>query len=262
MHMPDPFDAPDLSVAGLSKSFGGLRVLRDISFTVPAGTTLGLIGPNGAGKTTITNIVCGSLRPDNGDVRLGDDLLNALPQFRRSQLGVGRTFQTMRVFGDMSAIENVMIGAHCAGRINAATAVFRRRLARREEHALRDLAEEYLRLVGTDPAQDQTPVSALTISEQRSVELARALVAKPKVLILDEPTSGLDPERVTSWIELLHRLKEALGMAVLLIEHRMDVISRMSDAVVAIHGGTVITQGPPAQVLNHAEVRRIYLGTM
>jgi branched-chain amino acid transport system ATP-binding protein len=260
--MPEHADAADLSVAGLSKSFGGLAVLRDISFTLPAGTTLGIIGPNGAGKTTITNIICGSIQPDAGEVRLGEHRINELPQFRRSQLGIGRTFQTMRVFGEMTSVENVMVGAHCTGRINTARALFRRRLTKQEERALRATAEEYLRLVGTDPAQDETPVSSLTISEQRSVELARALVAQPKVLILDEPTSGLDPDRVTSWIDLLQRLKEAIGMAILLIEHRMDVISRMSDMVVAIHGGAVITQGPPAEALRHDEVRRIYLGDL
>jgi branched-chain amino acid transport system ATP-binding protein len=260
--MPDHADPADLSVTGLSKSFGGLTVLRDISFTVPAGVTLGLIGPNGAGKTTITNIICGSIRPDAGEVCMGDRRIDELPQFRRSQLGIGRTFQTMRVFGEMTSVENVMVGAHVTGRVNTARALFRRRMTKREECALRAKAQEYLRLVGTDPAQDETLVSSLTISEQRSVELARALVAQPKVLILDEPTSGLDPDRVTSWIDLLQRIKDAIGMTVLLIEHRMDVISRMADTVVAIHGGSVITQGPPAEALRHDEVRRIYLGDL
>lgn len=259
--MPEQLDAIDLTVNGLSKSFGGLAVLRGIDFTIPAGTTLGLIGPNGAGKTTITNIVCGSLRADGGSVRLGDRRLDSLPPFRRCQLGIGRTFQTMRVFGDMTSIENVMVGAHGVGRVNTARALFRYRLTRREESALRAKAEEYLRLVGTDPAYDTVTVSSLTVSQQRAVELARALVASPKVLILDEPASGLDPDRVSTWIDLLQRLKDTLGMTVLLIEHRMDVISRMADTVVAIHGGQVITQGPPAEVLNHDEVRRIYLGT-
>jgi ABC-type branched-subunit amino acid transport system ATPase component len=260
--MPDHVDPVDLSVEGLSKSFGGLTVLRDISFRIPAGTTLGIIGPNGAGKTTITNIVCGSLRADAGQVRLGERRIDGLPQFRRSQLGIGRTFQTMRVFGEMSSIENVMVGAHCIGHATTAQALFRRRLTKREEHALRAKAEEYLRLVGTNPAQDEVLVSSLTVSEQRSVELARALVAQPQVLLLDEPTSGLDPDRVTSWIELLQRLKAAIGMAILLIEHRMDVIARMSDSVIAVHGGGIITQGPPAEALMNDEVRRIYLGEL
>jgi branched-chain amino acid transport system ATP-binding protein len=258
--MSDTLDAVELSVTGLSKSFGGLDVLQDINFTIPAGSTLGLIGPNGAGKTTITNIICGSLRPDRGEVRLGGRRLNGLPPFRRCQLGIGRTFQTMRVFSEMTAIENVMVGAHGSGRVNTMSALFRRRWTKREEHALRVKAEEYLRMVGTDPAQDEVPVSSLTVSEQRAVELARALVARPKVLILDEPASGLDPDRVTSWIQLLQQLKDSLGITVLLIEHRMDVISRMADTVVAIHGGTVITEGTPSEVLSHGDVRRIYLG--
>lgn len=253
-------EAVDLSVAGLSKSFGGPQVLQDISFRIPAGTTLGLIGPNGAGKTTITNIVCGSLRTDRGEVRLGDERVDALPPFRRCQLGIGRTFQTMRVFGEMSSVENVMVGAHGAGKVNTLRALFSRRLTRREEGELRSKAQEYLRLVGANPAYDDAAVTSLTVSEQRAVELARALVAQPRVLILDEPTSGLDPERVSAWIELLRRLKGSLGMTVLLIEHRMDVIARMSDSVVAIHGGNVITTGTPTEVLGHDDVRRIYLG--
>jgi ABC-type branched-subunit amino acid transport system ATPase component len=260
--MSDPGAALDLTVSGLSKSFGGLSVLQDITFTIPAGTTLGLIGPNGAGKTTVTNIICGSLRSDKGEVRLGERRLNGLPPFRRCQLGIGRTFQTMRVFGEMTSIENVMVGAHGIGRVNTARALFRYRMTKREEQTLREKATEYLRLVGTDPAQDEAMVSSLTVSQQRAVELARALVAGPKVLILDEPASGLDPDRVDSWIDLLKQLKDTLGMTVLLIEHRMDVITRMSDSVVAIHGGRVITQGTPDQVLGHEDVRRIYLGAL
>lgn len=258
--MHEPYDALDLSVQGLSKSFGGLSVLNDITFSISAGSTLGLIGPNGAGKTTVTNIVCGSLRPDHGEVRLGGRRVDGMPTFRRSQLGIGRTFQTMRVFNEMSSVENVMVGAHGSGTVNTARALFRRGFTRREETALRQKAEQYLRLVGSDPVHDDTRVSSLTVSEQRAVELARALVANPRVLILDEPASGLDPERVAAWIDLLQELKSSLGITVLLIEHRMDVISRMSDNVVAIHGGKVIATGPPDEVLNHAEVRRIYLG--
>jgi branched-chain amino acid transport system ATP-binding protein len=252
--------AVELSVVGLKKSFGGPLVLQDISFKIPAGLSYGLIGPNGAGKTTVVNIIAGLLAADAGQVWLGDRQVEHLAGYKRAVLGIGRTFQTMRLFSDMTALENVMVGAHPFGRVGVFHAVARKRTTKREEEWYRSEAESFLRMVGTDPRNDDLPVLGLTVSEQRAVELARALIGKPRILILDEPTSGLDPDRVTTWIDLLREMKRKLGITVLLIEHRMDVIARMSDVVVAIHGGRVIATGAPDEVLSNREVRRVYLG--
>jgi ABC-type branched-subunit amino acid transport system ATPase component len=259
--MADGEPVVSLTVDHVAKAFGGIKVLRDVSFVVDAGTCCGLIGPNGSGKSTMRNIVCGQLAADSGEVWLGTERIDRLPSHARAIHGIGQTFQTVRLFDNLSVVENVMVGCHLNGRAGVLRALGRRGFVRAEERRLRTQAEESLDVVGVPAGLLGRPAGALSVAHQRMVELARALVARPRVLLLDEPTSGLDPDQVLGWTTVLSRLQRKLAITVLLIEHRMDVIARMTHRVLALHDGYIIASGSHEEVLGDEQVRQIYLGT-
>lgn len=251
---------PILSCTGVSKSFGGLEVLRSVTFTAWRRRITSVIGPNGSGKTTLLNIVSGLETMDAGTVTFLERRIDRLPAHQRSAIGIGRTFQLVRLFPSLTAKQNVMIGAHRHATAGVFSSLLRPVSTQRENRMLARRAEESLRLVGLAPNRDDTVAASLTITEQRLVELARALVSEPQLLILDEPTGGLDPSRLGYWMARVTALRDDLDLTVLLVEHRMRVVMEISDHVVALHAGDVIAQGAPADVVRDPAVRQVYLG--
>lgn len=249
-----------LDVVGVQKRFGGLRVLEDVTFHVPAGSVTSVIGPNGSGKSTLLNIVTGVLDSDAGDVRIDGQSVTGMPIHERSALGVARTFQTARLFEEVSAVENVMVGAHARVTRSVVRALLTPRSIGRENRAVAIEAMECLALAGLPAARMHVQLGRLSMTDRRAVELARALMSRPRLLILDEPTGGLDPSRLDDWIAVLGDLRRELGITIVVVEHRMRLVMDISERVVVLYGGGVIAEGSPAEVVDDAEVRRIYLG--
>jgi branched-chain amino acid transport system ATP-binding protein len=238
--------APMLEVSGLSRRFGGLHAVADVSFTVPVGQTLGIIGPNGAGKSTFINLVTGHLRPSAGRVRVdGVDLTGARP-WAVSQAGVARTFQIVKPFRGMTVRENVAVGL-LYGRAGM------RRMA--EAGAA---ADEVLERVGLAGKAGLTP-GELTVSDARRLEFAKALALRPRLLLLDEVMAGLRHTEIDPSLELIHRLKGE-GMTIIAVEHVMKAILSISDRVLVLHQGRVLTEGLPREVLSDHRVIEAYLG--
>lgn len=234
-----------LSVDGVSKNFGGLVAVNALSFDLMEQEVLGLIGPNGSGKTTMVNLISGALKPDGGSLRLfGEDITRAPAAFI-ARLGIARTFQIVRMLPSLTVLENVTAGG-----------VFGH--DRRWGAALDAHAREMLHRVGLEGAE-HNPVSALTYIDQKRVELARALMSNPRVLLLDEWLAGLNPAELKSGIGLIEELG-AEGRTIIIVEHVMDAIRSLCDRCVVMNSGSKIAEGTPAEVLNDSEVIRAYLG--
>lgn len=232
-----------LRLKNVTKHFGGVQALADISFEVERGTVVGLIGPNGAGKTTTFNVVTGFVTPDSGQILLGDRLLNGLPPHDICHFGVSRTFQIVRPFGQMTVLQNVMVGAFArAGRYSEAA---------REAHA-------FLDLVGLS-SKAALRATTLNVAERRRLELARALASKPHVLLLDEVMSGLNATEVASFLKLLKALT-AQGQTILFIEHVMGAVLSISDRIIVLDHGVKIAEGTPNDILSNEAVIEAYLG--
>ena len=245
-----------LELDNVSKNFGGLQALRDVSFRVAPGSIHALIGPNGAGKTTLINVIAGFYRTDGGAVLINGQAANISSMHDAARRGVVRTFQTMKLFGDMTVLEHVLIGLACHS--GAGFRLLGRVRAR--EQAARNLAaaRELIALVGLSRFE-QTPSSALAYGHRRLLEIARALAVQPKVLLLDEPAAGLITEEIASLAEIIRKLRAA-GMTVLLIEHHIDLVVSISDRVTVLDYGAVIADGPPAAVQRDERVIAAYLG--
>ena len=254
--------APLLELHGVSKSFGGLRVIQNLDLMVEEGEIVSLIGPNGAGKTTVFNLVTGVYAPDEGTIRLAGEDLVGLPPHRIATMGAARTFQSIRLFLNMSVRENVMVGGYGRTHTRPWQAVFRTRGARAEEAEEQRLAEELLsffgkRLVGFRLEQ---PAYSLSYANRRRLEIARAMATKPRVLLLDEPAAGMNPHETHEITELTARLRDEGGFTVVVIEHDMHVVEGVSDRVVALDHGTVIAEGSFEHVATHPAVIEAYLG--
>lgn len=247
-----------LAVSGVSKRYGGLQVLDDVSLHAPPGRVTALIGPNGAGKSTLANVVSGFVRPDRGEVAVDDTVLPAGRPAERAAHRVGRTFQNLEIFTGMSVLENVMMGGYPAGRTGPLRSLVPGPAARREERELRERALAVLTEFGlADTAH--TVVENLPFGRAKLVEMARVLVLDPKVLVLDEPAAGLPPVHADALGERIAGLA-GRGIAVLLIEHNMKLIMNVSDHIVVLDHGQVLTEGGPAQVRADARVIEAYLG--
>jgi branched-chain amino acid transport system ATP-binding protein len=250
---------PLLQVRDVAVRFGGIVALDGVSFDVAEGSIVGLIGPNGAGKTTLFNCVSRLYPCDRGDIVFDGRSLLAASRHRIAALGIGRTFQNVALFGSMSVLENVMLGAHCRSASGFFANALRLPRVRVEEAEIAGKAASLLRLLDL-AAVAAVPVMQLPFGTRKRVELARALAAEPKLLLLDEPASGLNHEEVGELGRLIRSLRERLRLTVLLVEHHMSLVMSISERVVALNFGRVIAQGAPAEVRRHPELERAYLG--
>ena len=250
---------PLLRIRGLSVRFGGIVALDDVSFDVAAGEICGLIGPNGAGKTTLFNCLSRLYDAHAGTIELEGRPLLTLPPHAIAPLGIGRTFQNLALFQTMSVTDNILAGAHCRSRGGFLADAFRLPAVRREEDRLRRLAAGLIDLLELG-AVAATPVGALRYAVKKRVELARALASEPKLLLLDEPAGGLNHEEVDQLGKRIRKVRDQLRLTILLVEHHLSLVMRISDRVVALDFGRTIAQGTPAEMQCHPEVIRAYLG--
>lgn len=236
-----------LEVIGVTKRFGNLVALKEVSFSLRSGEILGLIGPNGAGKTMLVNLIAGKIPYSSGDIRFSGQSIRGLKPFQVSQLGISWTSQVVQPISDMTTLENVMVGA-----------LFGRDGGERKIWAARKKAEETLEFLGLAEKRD-VPGENLNIQERKRLERARALAMLPKLLLLDEVLAGLNPTEIEEGVELIKKIRNA-GVTILVIEHVMKVITKLSDRILVLHHGEKIMEGLPEEVLNDRQVIEAYLG--
>jgi branched-chain amino acid transport system permease protein len=252
--------APLLETRGLTKRFGGITAVCGVDLAVPAHSIVGLIGPNGSGKTTFFNLVTGLDSPDSGRIVFKGQDVTRLPAHSVVERGIARTFQTLRLFPDMTVLDNILVGMHAWTRANAFDAVLRPPSVRAEEHASVEWAMEILKIFGNRllPRANHL-ASSLSYANRRRLEIARALAARPALLLLDEPTAGMNPAETLELADQIRSLKD-MGLTVLLIEHKLNVVNDISDKVAVLDYGEKIAEGTAEEVHRNEDVIRAYLG--
>ena len=255
---PQGDGTPILEARRVTRRFGGLVAVREVDFQVGPGQIVGLIGPNGAGKTTFFNCITGMYTPSEGDVLFEGRRINGLPPDRITKLGVARTFQNLRLFANMTARENVLVGRHCRTREGVLSSILRGPRFRREERESFERAAELLELVGLDGKADELARN-LPYGDMRRLEIARALATEPKLVLLDEPTAGMNPQETARAAGLVQRIRSQ-GLSIVVIEHDMKVVMDVSQRITVLDHGEKIAEGKPGEIRENPQVIEAYLG--
>ena len=248
-----------LSVNSMTKTFGGLTAVDQVSFDVPQGAIFGLIGPNGAGKTTVFNLITGNYRPDSGAVTFNGQEITGEITYKIVELGIARTFQTIRLFQNMSVLENVLAGCHCRMTVGPLASMFRLPKSRREEKRTLGKALAELRFVGLEHEAENLAQN-LSYGNQRLLEIARALATDPSLLILDEPAGGMNEQETAALVDLIFQIRDR-GITVLLIEHDMSLVMKACQQLVVLEYGKKIAEGGPEEIKKNPLVIEAYLGS-
>jgi len=247
-----------LEVRDLNKRFGGLQAVGDVSFSVQQGSIKALIGPNGAGKTTLFNLLSGMLPPDSGTIRFINDDVQRLQPYQVAALGMSRTFQHIRLFPHMTALENIMIGRHMHSKAGFIAGMLSLPWTRKEEKTVRERSLDIMAFLGIADFAD-TEATSLAYGQQRILELGRALACEPKLLLLDEPAAGLNMRETAEMAKLISRIRDT-GITVLLVEHDMSLVMNISDEIVVLSYGQKIADDKPLAIQKNPEVIKVYLG--
>jgi branched-chain amino acid transport system ATP-binding protein len=248
-----------LEVDGLTHFFGNLRAVHAFDLTLRHGELAGLIGPNGAGKTTVFNLITGVYAPSEGSIRFKDVELTGMPSYEIIQMGIARTFQNIRLFSNLTVLDNVRVAYHPHAGYNLVDSILHTSRYRAKEAEMTERAQEFLAIFGLESRQNEE-AGSLPYGLQRRLEIARALAARPKLLILDEPAAGMNPQEIDELMELIHFIRDRFDLTVLLVEHRMRLVMNVCEWITVMDFGEVLTRGLPGEVRTNPQVVEAYLG--